>query len=47
LEGVLANTQLNAIELQLVDWGYNTEQDRSSARAKGIKVISLSEFLSK
>lgn len=46
LEGVLANTQLNAIELQLVDWGYNTEQDRTSARTKGIKVIGLSEFLS-
>ena len=46
LEGVLANTQLNAIELQLVDWGYNTEQDRTSARAQGIKVVGLSEFLS-
>ena len=47
LEGVLANTQLNAIDMQLVDWGYNTEQDRTNARTKGIKVIGLSEFLQK
>jgi hypothetical protein len=33
------------VELQLVDWGYNTEQDRIDARTKGIKVIGLSEFL--
>jgi len=45
LEGVLGNKQLSAIDMQLVDWGYNTEQDRKSARAKGIKVIGLSEFL--
>ena len=47
LLGVLGNEQLNAVELQLVDWGYNTEQDRTNARTKGIKVIGLSEFLSK
>ena len=47
LLGVLANKQLNTIDMQLVDWGYNTEQDRSNAKAKGIEVIGLSEFLSK
>ena len=46
LLGVLANDRLKAVELQLVDWGYNTEQDRANARTKGIKVIGLSEFLS-
>jgi len=45
LLGVLENKQLNAIDMQLVDWGYNTEQDRTNARTKGIKVIGLSEFL--
>ena len=47
LFGVLDNEQLSTVELQLVDWGYNTEQDRTAARTKGIKVIGLSEFLSK
>ena len=45
LEGVLKNKQLSAIDIQLVDWGYNTEQDRTNARTQGIKVIGLSEFL--
>lgn len=45
LTGVLENDRLSAVELQLVDWGYNTEQDRIDARTKGIKVIGLSEFL--
>ena len=44
--GVLGNKQLSSVELQFVDWGYNTEQDRTDARTKGIKVIGLSEFLS-
>lgn len=47
LEGVLDNEQLSAIDVQLADWGYNTEQDRANARAKGIKVIALPEFLAK
>ena len=47
LFGVLDNEQLSTVELQLVDWGYNTEQDRTNARAKGIKVIGLSQFLQK
>ena len=42
---ILGNDQLNAVELQLVDWGYNTEQDRTNARTKGLKVIGLPEFL--
>ena len=46
LLGVLGNKQLSSVELQFVDWGYNTEQDRTDARTKGIKVIGLSEFLS-
>lgn len=45
LLGVLGNEKLSAVELQLVDWGYNTELDRSNARTQGIKVIGLSEFL--
>ena len=45
LLGVLGNTQLSSVDMQLVDWGYNTEQDRTNALTKGIKVIGLSEFL--
>jgi len=45
LLGVLGNEQLSAVDMQLVDWGYNTEQDRTDARTKGIKVIGLAEFL--
>ncbi|NOR80061.1 MAG: HAD family hydrolase [Methyloprofundus sp.] len=47
LFGVLDNEQLSTVELRLVDWGYNTEHDRTNARTKGIKVIGLSEFLQK
>lgn len=45
LLGVLDNEQLSTVDMRLVDWGYNTEQDRVDARTKGIKVISLDEFL--
>lgn len=45
LTGVLQNDRLQAVQLRLVDWGYNTEKDRTLARTKGIKVIDLSEFL--
>lgn len=45
LHGVLANEKLKTVDLQLVDWGYNTPEDRVSARTQGIKVIGLNEFL--
>ncbi len=45
LLGVIANKQLSRVDMQLVDWGYNTPEDRTNARANGINVIGLSEFL--
>ncbi|MDF1582258.1 MAG: HAD family hydrolase [Methyloprofundus sp.] len=45
LLNVQSNEDLSEVELQFVDWGYNTEQDREKARAAGIPVIALSEFL--
>lgn len=39
------NKSLSSVELQLVDWGYNIEQDRNQARESGFQVISLPEFL--
>ncbi len=42
---VQSNEDLSEVELQLVDWGYNTEQDRQKARQANIPVISLPEFL--
>lgn len=43
---VLENTHLSKVDMQLVDWGYNTLQDRTNARAKGIEVIEMAAFLS-
>jgi phosphoglycolate phosphatase-like HAD superfamily hydrolase len=43
---VQSQEDLSEVDLQLVDWGYNTEQDRKKARVAGIPVISLPEFLS-
>ncbi len=45
LLGVLNNKHLGAVDMQLVDWGYNTPEDRENARTNGIKVIGLAEFL--
>jgi hypothetical protein len=45
LLGVLENPSLKSIKLQLVDWGYNTQHERETARQKGIGVIGLNDFL--
>ena len=45
LLGVLGNSQLQNIKLQLVDWGYNTEIEHEQAREKGIEVIGVDAFL--
>lgn len=42
---VQSNEDLSEVELQLVDWGYNTAQDRQKAIESGIPVIALSQFL--
>lgn len=46
LLGVQQNPALSAVQLQLVDWGYNTAADREQAKAVGIPVISVDGFLS-
>ncbi len=45
LLNVMQNEHLNSVAVQLVDWGYNTEQDKQVAREKQIQLISLHEFL--
>jgi len=45
LLGVLLNPALNSVKLQLVDWGYNTVNEREIARSKGIEVIALESFV--
>ncbi len=45
LEGVLKNLDLKNINVQLVDWGYNTAAERTIALHKGIKVIGTDGFL--
>lgn len=42
---VAKNPALQAVTLQLADWGYNSEQDRQQAHKHGIEVIRLSEFI--
>lgn len=46
LLGVQQNPELSAVQLQLVDWGYNTAAEREQAKAAGISVIGDAEFLS-
>ncbi len=46
LLGVQDNSALNAVRLQLVDWGYNTKSEREIAQHNHIEVISLENFLS-
>jgi hypothetical protein len=41
---VRSNEDLSEVELQFVDWGYNTEQDREKAKELGIPIIALPEF---
>jgi phosphoglycolate phosphatase-like HAD superfamily hydrolase len=45
LINVQNNVELNAVKLQLADWGYNTEEDKTLASTKGIPLVSLAEFL--
>jgi len=45
LLNVLANPALDSIDVQLVDWGYNTAADKAVAHEKGIQLIALQEFL--
>lgn len=45
LTAVQDNPQLDSINLQLVDWGYNTESERKIAKEKEIEVISTKDFL--
>ncbi len=37
--------QLQGIQLQLADWGYNTDLDRREAQRRDIKIIGLDDFL--
>ncbi len=45
LIGVQQNPELQAIKLQLVDWGYNTENERNDAEIRAIEVIGVDDFL--
>lgn len=45
LLGVQENPLLSAATLQLVDWGYNTDQDQILAQQHGIDVITLKQLL--
>ena len=40
LTAIQENPTLNDITLQLVSWGYNTEEDKKLARQRGIEVIA-------
>ncbi|HFC92891.1 MAG TPA: HAD family hydrolase [Leucothrix mucor] len=41
------NTRLKNIKLQLVDWGYNTYNDRASAQKHPLEIITINQFLAK
>jgi len=45
LLNILQNDKLQKIKLFLVDWGYNTEQDRLASGGKAIKLITLDDFM--
>ncbi len=45
LLNVMGSVHLRAVNIQLADWGYNTEQDRQVAQEKQIQLISLQDFL--
>ncbi|NOT84274.1 MAG: HAD family hydrolase [Methylococcaceae bacterium] len=45
LLSVKAHPKLQALTLQLADWGYNTPQDRQEAKQAGITIISLDNFI--
>lgn len=45
LQGIINNPALKSIKLQLVDWGYNTSQDRQAIVNTDIELITLDDFL--
>ncbi|CCE24879.1 HAD family hydrolase [Methylotuvimicrobium alcaliphilum] len=45
LLSVTTNPKLQSLKLQLVDWGYNTIQDRQEAVRKGIELLCIEDFL--
>lgn len=45
LINVQNNPKLATVKLQLADWGYNTEDDKVTAKNKGIPLVSLADFL--
>lgn len=45
LQDMAFNPALVGVRRQLVDWGYNTVEDRESAVESGIELISREEFL--
>ena len=45
LQEVAATPELENVELQLVDWGYNTEDDRKQAEKNNIRIISAQDFM--
>lgn len=45
LFGVLENSDLQAIKVQLADWGYNTGSERKLAQENKVEVIGKDEFL--
>lgn len=45
LLGIQDNPALASVHLQLVDWGYNTQKDRSEAQLKQLNIVSLEQFL--
>ena len=45
LQGLLDNPMLKKLSLQLVDWGYNTQQDREAITGTTIQLLTLDEFL--
>lgn len=45
LLSVMSNPKLQALKLQLADWGYNTIQDRQEAVRKGIELLCIEDFL--
>ncbi|CAA6815046.1 MAG: Unknown protein [uncultured Thiotrichaceae bacterium] len=45
LLGIQENPALRTLQLQLVDWGYNTKQDRYVAQQNKLEIISQGQFL--
>jgi len=45
LQNILKNSKLDSVNLQLVDWGYNIQQDREAIVGTRIKLLRINEFL--